>query len=510
MSGLSKLSFVFAVISLISMMTIRYLLGDWVPFCWVALGLFVFFVLAGIFISRQLFKEFLTMKTTKHGMNMGVMILLMLALLIILNFIAIRHYATWDFSIGQSNTLSPQSVQLVRSLKEPLKIRFFYKKGVEGNEENRKAAEELIKRYQDQNSQVQLDFIEVNEHPDIALDYGVDKGNGTLFVDYNGHRSRVEKIEEQEFTSALVKVTRTKDKTIYFVVGHGEKELEESHEGSGLNALKRILENSRYAVKTLALSQYPKIPDDADVVAIAGPSQNFQDFELKALSNYLASGGSLFLALKSQNSPDLSKWVGQYGVHPQDDYILNVIDTAMGKGVNPGSTIGAIFSANNEITKSFGHNEVTVFRMPMSLKKDEKPPEGLVIDELVKTSENSMSFKSMKIHTEGPMGSYALVDTVRGRAPDAKKEFILFVAGDVDFMTNQMLYQNLNRDLVMNAVSSLSHEETLIGISAKEPQITQMFLTGTKFIVFLLCFIIPLPLILLSISITLWMKRRNA
>jgi len=243
---------------------------------------------------------------------------------------------------------------------------------------------------------------------------------------------------------------------------------------------------------------------------IAGPSQGFQDFELKALSGYLQNGGSLLLALKSQSSPDLSKWVEQYGILPQNDYILNVVDTALGKGVNQGSTMGSIFSMGNEITKSFGRNEVTLFRMPMALKKADKPPEGLTVDETVKTSENSMEFKTAKIHGEGPTGSFSLVDTVRGRLPGAQKEFMMFVAGDVDFMTNQMLYQNLNRDLILNAIASLAKEDNLISISPKEPQATQLMMTSTKFTLFLFCFIIPLPLLLLALSITLWMKRRNA
>jgi hypothetical protein len=29
---------------MVSLIVIRYLIGEWVPFCWVALGLFVFFM----------------------------------------------------------------------------------------------------------------------------------------------------------------------------------------------------------------------------------------------------------------------------------------------------------------------------------------------------------------------------------------------------------------------------------------------------------------------------------
>ena len=77
-------------------------------------------------------------------------------------------------------------------------------------------------------------------------------------------------------------------------------------------------------------------------------------------------------------------------------------------------------------------------------------------------------------------------------------------------MTNQMLYQNLNRDLVLNSIAALAKEENLISITPKEPQATQLVLTETKFSIFLFGFIIPFPLLLLGISIGLYTKRRNA
>ncbi len=511
MSKLSKISFLFAGFSLVAMSITRYLLGDWVPFCWVALGLAVVFVLVGLIKDRAFFKEFFTMKTTKEGMSMGMLIILLLAVLGAVNYIGARHTKTWDFSSAKVNTLSEQSIKLVKGLDSDLKVYFFYKKGVEGNEENRRLFRELIKKYQDHSSKVQLDFVEVNERPDLAQEFGVDKGSGVVFLDYKGRRNRIEKIDEQDFTSALVKVTREKNKTVYFTVGHGEKALSENKEALGLGSLKSLLENNRYTVKELSLIQNAKIPDDADVIVIAGPVQGFQAFEIDALEAYLKNGGSLFLAIESQNTAGLEKLVAKMGVQFENNYILNQVETVMGKGINQGPTMGVIFSMNNKITKPFGRSEVTLFRYPQSLKKVDIV-KGVVVDELVSTAPNAMAFPSMQIRGEGPEGSYALVDEVSGKwaGGDNAKDFTAIVAGDVDFLTNQMLYQNLNRDLVLNSIAALAKEESLISITPKEPLATQMIMTETKFGLFLFAFIIPLPILLLGTSIGLWLRRRNA
>lgn len=511
MSKLGKISLLFAGISLVSMSIIRYIIGAWVPFCWVALGLAAFFLVLTIVWDRHFLKEFFTMKTTKQGMSMGMLILLMLALLIVVNYLGGKHYKTWDFSTAQTNTLSQQSIQLVKSLDSDLKVYFFYKKGVEGNEDNRRSFRELIKKYQDESPRVQLEFVEVNERPDLAKEFGVDKGSGVVFLDYKGRRNRIEKIDEQEFTSALVKVTRTSTKTIYFTVGHGEKNIDEVKEGLGLNSLKSMLENNRYTVKVLPLVQAPKVPEDADVVIVAGPSQSFQEFEVNALEDYLKRGGSLFIALEPEMPMGLEKLIKKVGIQLQNNYVMNVVDTVMGKGVNQGPTAAPIFSPTNQITKSFGQNEFTLFRYPQSLKKIEGVA-GIAVDELVRTAANSAAFTNIALKGDAAQGSYALVDEATGKwQNDAKaKDFTVIVAGDVDFMTNQMLYQNLNRDLILNSIAALAKEENLISITPKEPQSTQLLLTETKFSVFLFAFIIPFPILLLGISIGLFVKRRNA
>lgn len=511
MSKISKLSFLFAGISLLSMLIILGILGDWVPYCWVALGLTVFFVGFGYFKDRQFFGEFFSMKTTKEGLSMGVLILLMMAVLAVVNYLGAKYYKTWDLSTAQTNTLSLQSVQILKNLDSDLKVLFFYKKGVEGNTESRQQFRDLVTRYRDVSSRVQLDFIEVNERPDIAKEYGVDRGSGVVFVDYKGNRNRVEKIDEQSLTSAIIKVTRGKSKVIYFTVGHREKDLNDNQEALGLGALKLMLDNNHYTVKELPLARETRVPADADVVVIAGPAQNFQDFEIAALEQYLKTGGSLFLALETMTSVGLEKLLAKAGLVLENNNILNVVDTPAGTLPNGGPTMGSVFSPESKITKNFGR-EFTLFRNPQGIKISNVGA-GMTAEDLVSTTPDSLAFKTLQPMGEAIQGSFALVSEVTGKFPgagDDAKTFSLIVAGDVDFMSNQMLYQNLNRDLVLNSLASLAKEDDLISISAKEPQATQMFLTETKFMLFLFAFIIPMPLLLLGTSIGVWMRRRNA
>jgi ABC-type uncharacterized transport system involved in gliding motility auxiliary subunit len=510
MSRLGKILLVVSAVSLLCFVVTRVLVGAWIPFMWIPLGLFVGGFIAALVKDRRAVGGFLTMKTTKHGMNMGALISLVVIVLVVVNFLAVRHYKTWDFSGQQVNTLSPQSAQLVKNLDSELLVRFFYKKGVEGNEENRKAFRDLIKKYQDQSNQIKLEFVEVNERPDLAEQYGVTKGSGVIFLEYKGRKNRIEKIDEQEVSSALVKVTREKDKVIYFVVGHGERELDDAKEATGLNAFKLMLENNRYTVKTLATNLNAKVPDDADLVAVVGPSQNFQSYEIQGLADYLQRGGSLLLALESKQTVGLDRILAAVGLTPMNNYVFNVVETVMGKGIQQSQTMGTVFSSTSEISKVFGKGEAVVFRNPMSFKRN-SVPDGLVLEDVVKAPEGSVSFDSLDIKGEGVQGSFPLVVSAKGKFLDAKtKDFNLLVTGDADFLGNQLLYQNLNRDLALNSIAWLANEKDMISIATKEAAVTKLTMTDTGFYLFLICFAIPLPVLLLATSTTLWMKRRHA
>ncbi len=511
MQRLTKISFLFSILSFISMMLVRYLISAWVPYCWVALGLAGIFLAFALYFDRRFFADFLTMKTTKHGMNMGVLILLVFVFLGVVNFIAVRKYKTFDFSLSQVNTLSQQSIKLLKSLDGDLRVIFFYKKGVEGNDESRKQFRDLVKKYQDQSEKVKLEFVEVNERPDLASDFGVDKGSGVVFLVYHDRRNRIDKIDEQELSSALVKVTRESKKTIYLTSGHGEKNLDDAKEADGANALKLLLESNSYVVKTLAPSG--QIPADADLLIIAGPSQDFLDFELIALENYLKKGGSVLLALESQHGESFKKILARLGLELQNNYIWNLVETPLGRGLNQGPVMGSVFSQNSEITKSFGKDEVTLFIHPSSLRRLPEAPKSLAIDDLVRTSNSAVGYKTLEIRGEGAPGPFTLANTVKGRLSDADSkapEMNVVVVGDAHFLDNQMLFKNLNRDLLLNSIAFLAKEEGLISISPKEPQKTELNLTQITFTFFIFGFVIPLPLLMLGMSVGLWAKRRSA
>lgn len=513
MSRLGKILFACSAISFLSMLAIRWILGGWVPFCWVALGFFVAFLVGGSYVDRKILGEFFGMKTTKQGFSMGTMILLVVTLLSAVNFLGARKYKSWDLSADKVNSLSEQSIKLIKDLKEDLKVVYFYRDGADNVDDNRRRFIELIRKYQDQSPLVKLEFVEVNQNPALAEKYNIKKGTQAVVLDYKGKTNMIEKIDEQEITSALVKVTREKAKSVYILGGHGELPLERQADGSGISFMKEVLEGNHYTVKTLNFATTPEIPADADIVVIPGPMQQMIQIEIIAIENYLKKGGSVFVALEPKGQHGLDPLLQTLGLKLSNTVLTTALELQGRLLMDPSlQTRGSQFSAADSITKPFPKGEVMVFMVPTVIERiGASPPAGITIEDLVKTGQDAMEFENNQFDKPGKRGPFTVVSSVKGKFPGApaeSKEFSLVLAADRDFLTDKFLYRNLNRDLVLNSMAALAKDENLISITPKEVSKTKMEVTATQFKLFILLFIIPLPIVLFVTSGVLWVRRR--
>ncbi len=512
MSRLGKISFIFAIISLLCFAIAKSIIVEWIPFFSVLLGLFGFFILFGVFTDRKFFSDFFSMKTTKQGTNMGVLILGFMGFMIAANVLGARHYKTWDFSVNQVNSLSEQSIQLLRNLKTDLKVVYLYKENSSNLEENRKAFTELIRRYQDQTQNLKLEFVEANEQPDIAKRYDF-RGAQAVYLDYNGKTSRIEKLDEQTLTSALVRVTREKSKTIYFTIGHGEADLESMDSAEGTGFLKNLLKDNNYTASSINFSSVGKMPTDMDVLAIVGPAQPFQSLEIQAIEGYLKTGGSILVALSYPDKSGLDKILNKAGLQIENGFVMNVLNSPMGPIVVPKEpTKGSKFSDTHSVTKVFSKNDGISMMRPLALKRTIGVSPEISVDEMV-VAPASMFYTDPAMVKQGSRANHNLAMAATGPFPEGGKNdtpFNLIAFGDFHFLTNQMLSLYVNRDLLLNSVALLAKEDNLISITPKEPGGTRIDLSSTKEAVLFWGLILPMPLAFLLTGLFIWLRRRHA
>lgn len=515
MSKKGRLLFAASVLSLLALAGLFFALRVWMPFMWIVLLTSLGSLAGWLILDRKILGSFMAMKATKHGMNMGVLVLLAIVMLTAINYAGAKWKWTFDFSSNGVNTLSDQSVKVLSSLDSDLDIKFFYKNGAENVEDEKRRFRELVKHYQDKSTRIKFEMVEINERPKLAQDFGASKGTGEAFLEYKGNKNRIENYAEQDFTNAVIKVTRTKKKNIYFLEGHGERSIDDEKDEKSIFGFRQMLEKNSYEVKKINLVKEQKIPADADVLIIAAPTQQLQTFEVKGIADYLVRGGNLLLMLDEKKTFGLESILKVFGLELEPHYVYNVFSSPMGKVVNAqAATVAVDYSLSNPITKMFTTNQMVLFRNPHSFRLS---PIGETINReiIVRTPDSSVALQELDSQDySGTPRSFDIVAQIRGKMPESMYDFNAIVFADADFLSNILLYQNINRDLALNAVADLSKETDLISVAPKEPLMSKMLVSPPEFNQFfkftVVGIFLPLPVVFMILSIVLWYRRRHA
>jgi len=518
-TGVGKVGFLIAALCFIVAAAVRFILGAWIPFLYLLVALAGVALVVSMFFDRKIYLEFFTLRTTKHGMNMGAMILLVLGLLVCVNYLAVRHNKTFDLTTEKLNSLSDQSVKVLDSLDSDLEVKVFYK-GAEALPA-RQAVNQSLNLYEEKSSRFKVRFIDSYVDNMLAQEYlsplpDRDQSSVFVFVEYNGKRVRVEGeaapagFSEEQITQALVKVTRRGEKKIYFLIGHGEKDLN-SESAQGLRALKDQLTSASFNLEELNLIEKASVPEDAALVAVIGPKQALLDNELVVLENYVQRGGKILLALDPGEKHNLSQLSRKMGVEFKNNFVIFLDPT---KGQASGSSIGVTFSQDNPITAPLIEGKtLTLFDLTSELAVDPQKSALIEVTPLVNTAPSSFTMQELKNEVKSPpiQKAYPIFMFSTGKLKEGEEEkaFKAVIVGDSDFLSNRLLLVGSNRDLALNSFAELTDQKDLISIRPKQEAGNKLLLTG-PIQLGMISAGVSLPVLLLLLSGLLWYRRRGA
>lgn len=481
---------------------------------WMLVPLVIGLISLGLSIVTDFafFKEWMTLKTTKHGLSMGTTILLFVVLLVAVNYIGAKNNKKWDLTEEKLFSLSEQSQNVIAKLDSDLYFKAFYRKGNQEHENIKARLKQELRRFRQSSKHVKSEFLDPMQEPALARELGMDEAGG-LIVEYKGRRATVNSVKEEDIMNAIIKVLREEKKILYFTVNHGELDFE-SQEGNGGKTLKTELENASYDVRTLSLvDTKATVPADADAVLILGPKVGFLPAEVQAIADYIKTGGRVLLALdpmKEKLGPAFEPIFKELGVKYSGNIVLDEAAGLLQEQVT--TALGMAYSDKSEITNKIA-KAMSLFYLASHWTAVENPPQGLVYEEIVKTSPSTLSIKELqKQITDKDVvarGPFALVATVSGKIGDTEIFTILF--GDSDIFSNQRIYQQINRDIVLNSIAALAKDEDLISVIPKTAKNNELKnLTQTKFMVANILPFFAIPFLLMIFGGFLFFKRRGA
>lgn len=470
-------------------------------------------------------------ETTKFGANAVLYTVIFVAVLVFANVLAHGHEKKIDLTRAKVNTLSDQTVTALKNIPAgaPLEIVGFFKAG------EAKDFEQLAAKYKAVNpKQVEVRAIDPDLHPEEVSKYAISQRGAVAVTcgvapEPNAPRPKDNRctgqtnvtmdVNEQGLTTAVVKVSAPQAGAVYFVEGHGEVPLD-GNEERGYALLKKGLANENIELKTTMLLREGRIPADARLLIVAGPTKKFPPEEIAMLEKHLETGGRLMVLLDPMTDTGLEPLLAKYGVVPQDDI---VVDRQM--RLFEGSVAGldpiVVDYGEHEITKKFGRNP-TLFHEARSLKIDAKGAlPGANAEPLLRTGPQSWAtsdFSFMKSGSEpkmdakkdaaGPLVLGVAVERTVGEG-DNRKQARLVAIGDADFAANRYVAQGYNADLFFNSINWLTGQEAYISIRPNTfaPDVFTVTEKDTALIFFASVFLLPQLVIMLGIGVAI--RRRT-
>jgi ABC-type uncharacterized transport system involved in gliding motility auxiliary subunit len=465
-------------------------------------------------------------RQARYGTLAATSVLVVLAILVAINYIAGKQNKRWDLTTNKQFSLSDQSRNVLRKLDAPLKITVFARELEFGRYQDK------LKEYEYLSKNVSTEYVDPDKKPTAAQQNNIQQ-YGTILFQYKGRSERVTSDTEQDITTGIIKVVSGQQKKVYFTQGHGEKDTGSS-ERDGYNTIASALGRENYGVEKLVLAQQGSVPDDASVVVVAGPKIDFFPPEIDALKKYLDKGGKLFLELDppdKADSPPLANLIAlahDWGIQAGNNVVVDV--SGMGRLIGTDASVPVAANyPSHAITQRF--NFLTAYPLAREASPIGGGVNGRIAQPFVETSPRSwaetdikglltsgqVSLDENKGDKKGPITIGSAVSAPLANAPAPKPgddpnapkpETRVVVLGDSDFASNSVLGIQGNRDLFMNIVGWLSQQENLISIRPKEPDDRRITMTSTVQTNIQILALLVIPGVVFASGVYTWWRRR--
>lgn len=454
-------------------------------------------------------------RTAAYGLNSLVTTLLVICILGVVNFIAIKYPHKFDLTKSGVNTLSDQSVKAVRALKGPIEATVY------GRISDREQIRGLLANYQSKNSNFKVEYVDPEKEPARTRQAGI-KVAGTLVLNAGGREARVESVNEEKVTNALIKLAREHPPTLCWVTGHGEKDLNSSA-AEGYELTRKLLEGESYTIKPLDFTAGGelKIPAECSTVLVVGPSKAFFPNEVKLLRDYLIQGGRALFALDVDvranpidPSPEMTGLLKEWGFELQPALVIDPISRTL--NVEPTMPIIPTFSKDHAITREMQGNAVFPFTRPIALGK---APGDAKAQWLAQSTPNAWGETNMASLARGAVqfeagdvrGPVFTAAALEAKHPESKanRNSRIVVFGTSQFATNAVGRFGINSDFFANAVAWAANDESLISIRSNEEVGGIIELDQRRGTIIFLTTVFVLPLLLAAGGIVFWAIRRR-
>jgi ABC-type uncharacterized transport system involved in gliding motility auxiliary subunit len=511
-SGIALLATIlFLIVKLLAAAKI-YTIPNALAFNWM-LGISAALLVLGLafytLINPQRVRELLTGRQARYGSNAAIMLLAFVGILIVVNIIVIQYPGKpLDLTEDKQNSLAKVSQDTLKNLPASVQATAFFTSQTPSD-----TARKLLDNFKNNsNGKFDFSFVDPDQNPLAARQAGI-TGDGKIYLQMGDRHEIVALASEQDITSALVRLLNPGKQTIYFLTGHGERDIQTSG-NTAYTAAKSALEAKNYTVLPLNLIATNKIPDDATVIVIAGPTQPISSAEQTLIQDFVQKGGALIVMEEPTpltqfgNSPDpLAAYLATtWGITFDNDI---VIDTNTNQ---PLYAVAASYGTHAITEKLQGL--VSFFPSARSISIDTNltnKPTALI--STASSAWGETDFASLQAN--GQVAFNSGVDfpgplTLAAVSNDTATGSHVVVFGDSDFASDAFFGQYANGDMFINAIDWAAGQEQLINLNTPTAISRTLNLPSNFWLlVMAISFLFIVPGLVIAGGVISWLVRRS-
>jgi ABC-type uncharacterized transport system involved in gliding motility auxiliary subunit len=472
--------------------------------------------------------NFLKSRQTKYTAYAGTYILVILAVLFAVNFLANRYDKSYDSTSNKQFSLADQTVNVVKKLDHDVKITYF-------DEATRfPQARDLLDRYSALSPKLHLEFIDPVKKPQQAKSAGY-RRDLTILVENGARKEEAKSLTEEEVTGALIRSMKSGERNVCFVSAANEHSIDDEAP-TGFSLMKQLLERDNYKTRTinfkpgtpeagkpLTVGQTPApaavaVPKDCLALVVGGPQLDYPQPIVDALKNYVEGGGHALFMLDNvlkigrgeptAENAALVKMLSDWGVTANKDLVLDLSGIGNMFGAGPEIPIVLQYEAH-AITRPMTRVP-TAFPVPRSLEVASGAKAK--VEKLFGTTEDSIAVNDVAANgaidpKKGKKGPHtlAVAGTTQG-TPSGR----FVVVGTSGWAENRAMGSRSlgNRDLFMNMINWLTADEDLISIRPKAAEDRPLTMTAQKLNLVFWLSVVLFPLGVVGFGMAAWWKRR--
>ena len=428
-------------------------------------------------------------------------LLLFVAVIGLLGYLAHRYDQRFDWTASGRNSLSETSRQVLEKLPGTVTATAF----VRPNPQLRASVDELLQRYAAASPKFKVAYVNPDQAPARVKELGI-RADGTVVLELGGRREKLEQLDEQTLTGALMRLSRSGERKLVFLAGHGERS-PDGQANHDLSTFAAALREQGVQATRADQASGSDFPPDATLV-ISAPAVDLAAGEVAAIERFIDAGGHLLWLADPGPLHGLEPIAARFGLRLVPGTIIDPVGQVIA-----GSAHFAIASPDNYRFHPAlaGFEFTTLFPLAAGLEHDQKEP--WTATDLIEIAASGWA-------EAGPLQDKVAFDEGKDRRgpfilataftrQQGEREQRVVVVGDGDFLSNAYIGNGGNLNLGLNLVNWLAADDAFVNIPPRTAPDTEIKLSRNNSLLVGFGFLFGLPAAFAAAGLGVWLRRRG-